>query len=879
MRQCRVPQHPPLPPLLATKLHVPQPRAGSVARERLRERIRVSGGGVTLLSAPAGSGKSTLLAEWAAAAEGPVAWLSLEASDADVPRLLAYVVAALRNANAIDADAIPEDLLGSATPREVILTAIANAVAERGVAASLVLDDYHTIDGDDAHGAVQFLIDHLPSNLHLVIASRVDPPLALARLRARGQLAEIRAADLRFTADETRAFLRDAMSLALADAEIHELEQKTEGWAAGLQLAALSLRGAGSVAALRGTNRYILDYLTEEVLTSQPEDVRDFLLASSVLDRLCGPLCDRVLEREGSDELLQQLDAANLFLIPLDDVRAWYRYHHLFADVLQHRLRKRDGQARIDELHRRASDWYLESGLLEEALQHALIAGDTDRAVSIVAKHAFGLMLNGQSAQVVRWLGLLPPERVRDSVDLLLTHAVALSAEYRIDESLHALQRVRELIGGDEESEHYAAYLVARGTYASMTGTLTSADAAPFARALELLPPSGFWRSLASFHIGMGAFVRHDFARAEAMFEVVRRAGNERRPLTVILAQSFSGWSHLQRGESAAAEALAHEGIAWTEPEGSPLAALPYALLSDVHMWRHELDRARDAARRSLEHGRHTMLGSFEAARVAAGAAEAMQDWDAAIRALHDASRAIRLLPNTRWQQFLDILLHRTILRRAIATGSAADLATMSRWVDSRGLREFANAWHARTLPWFFTDMEFLTAARFFVAESRHGDALQLLDIIEEEATAKGNAMTLIQARVIRAVSRGDVAAMQSALALAARPRFLGPFAAEGASIVTLVEKAAHSMSDRSFADSVIAILAGTPRRAAVDTLSDRELEVLHLIASGVSNSRAAEKLFVAPSTVKKHLENIYVKLGVNGRVQAIARARELQLL
>lgn len=881
-----VSQQSPVPPLLATKLHVPQPRPGRVARERLRERIRATGGGVTLLSAPAGSGKSTLLAEWVAGADCAVAWLSLEASDADVPRLLAYVVAALRNAGAIAPDAIPEGLLGSAGSREIALTAITNAIAERGDAAALVLDDFHTIDGDDAHAAVQFLLDHLPPNLHVVIASRVDPPLALSRLRARGQLAEIRAADLRFTSEETRAFLQDAMSLTLPDAQIEELEKKTEGWAAGLQLAALSLRGSGSVAALRGTNRYILDYLTEEVLSSQPEELRDFLLETSVLDRLCGPLCDRVLQRIGSDETLQELDAANLFLTPLDDVRVWYRYHHLFADVLQHRLRKRSGEAHLAELHRRASDWYRDSGLPEEALQHALLAEDFDRATAIVSQHAFGLMLNGQSALVVRWLGLLPQERVHASVELLLTHAVALAAEYRFAESQQALERVREFLGDDETSPHFAAYLVTRGLLETMTGTGAEET---LTRALALLPRPGFWRSLASFNLGMGGLMRHDLQRAETMFDVVRReTGDGRRPLTAVLAQSFSGWCHLLRGEFDAAEELAHEGIAWTEPDHgppSPLAALPYALLSDFYVARHELERAHDAAQRSLVYGRQTLLGAFEASRMVATVAEAMHDWDAATRTIAEAGRTIRYSANMNWRHYLDILLHRTILRRGIVIANANDIATVGEWVDARNLRDFAQAWQKRTLPGFFSDMQFLTVARLFIEQSRFDDALGLLDLIGDHAIESGNVATSVEVRVLRAIAqqrRGRnadaIAAMQSALTLAAKPQYVRPFAIEGASLLPLLEKSAQGSV---FANAVMSTMSTVPKRvaAAPDGLSEREIEVLQLIAAGASNSVAAGKLFVAPSTVKKHLENIYAKLGVSGRVQAIARARELQLL
>ena len=371
--------------LLATKLHVPGPRPGFVPRPRLAQRLDEGADrGLVLVCAPAGSGKTALLADWARSGQRPAAWLSLDDGDNDPARFWRHAVAALDRACPGIGERVGP-LLGPPAPPsfEALVTALINelAVQPGSDEVPLVLDDYHLIGSQPVHASLGFLLEHRPPGLHLVLASRADPPLALARLRARGQLAELRAAELRFTAGEAAALLREAAGADLPDAAVAALADRTEGWAAGLQLAALSLRGqadvAGFVAAFTGSNRYVLDFLAEEVLERQSEQVRAFLLETSVLERLSGALCDAVTGRTGSQALLEQVERAGLFLVPLDEVRGWWRYHHLFADLLRARLQA-EQPGRVPELHRNAAAWYEQRGLADDAIRHAVAAGETD---------------------------------------------------------------------------------------------------------------------------------------------------------------------------------------------------------------------------------------------------------------------------------------------------------------------------------------------------------------------------------------------------------------------------------------------------------------------------------------------------------------------
>ena len=408
---------PPLDALLATKLYIPAPRPNRVPRPRLTQRLEAGASGpCTLVSAPAGFGKSTLLSEWIQTSGRSVAWVSLDEGDNDLVRFLCYVVTALQKLHPGLGDDALTTLRHAQSPDTVavepVLTGLLNEIDALGQDLVLVLDDYHVIETPELHQAVQFLLDRLPPRMHVVIATRVDPPLSLSRLRARGQLAELRARDLRFTSQEAADFLNQAMGLTLSAEDVEALEQRTEGWAVGLQMAALSLQGRtdveGFIGDFTGSHRYVLDYLTEEVLSRQPEPVRDFLLRSSVLSRLSAPLSAAVTGRDDAQAILERLDATNLFLIPLDDTRTWYRYHHLFGTLLRHQLERQEGRPAVIALHERASEWYSNHGHPEDALEHALAAGAMDRATELVTEHALPRLMRADAGTVIRWIRSLP---------------------------------------------------------------------------------------------------------------------------------------------------------------------------------------------------------------------------------------------------------------------------------------------------------------------------------------------------------------------------------------------------------------------------------------------------------------------------------------
>jgi LuxR family maltose regulon positive regulatory protein len=448
--------------LLATKLHVPRPRPGFVPRPRLAGALDEGlARRLILVCAPAGSGKTTLLAGWAASGNRPVAWLSLDAADNDPVRFWRHVVAALDRARPGIAERVGPLLGPSASPSfEGLVTTLINDLAAQAGDGEvlLVLDDYHLIDAQSVHVSLGFLLEHLPPGLHLVLASRADPPLPLARLRAGGQLAELRTADLRFTAAEAAALLRESAGPDLPAAAVAALAARTEGWVAGLQLAALSLRGqadpAGFVAAFSGSHRYVLDYLAEEVLDRQHEELRTFLLETSLLERLSGGLCDAVTGRTDSQAMLERVERANLFLIPLDEVRGWWRYHHLFADLLRARLQQQR-PGRVAGLHRAAAAWCEEHGLADDAVRHALAAGDTAWAARLVERHVETLLGRSEGATLRRWLSALPAESVRDRPRLCLAQAYGAAMGFQV-EALEALLDDAErafAVSGDEPYE------------------------------------------------------------------------------------------------------------------------------------------------------------------------------------------------------------------------------------------------------------------------------------------------------------------------------------------------------------------------------------------------------------------------------------------
>jgi LuxR family transcriptional regulator, maltose regulon positive regulatory protein len=886
-------------PILATKLFVPPPRDQMVSRARLRNRLaNTRGGQVTLVAAAAGWGKSTLLAGWALDAPGRVAWLSLDTSDDEPRRFLNYVIAALRTADAIGEDDRFETLSGETNAVRGSATELLNTLTARGGPVTLILDDYHAIESRAVHDLVQFTIDHLPPNLHIVLSTRSDPPLALSRLRARGQLLELRGDDLRFTAEEAADFLNGAMGLALATSDVAELERRTEGWVVGLQMAAISLSGRDGAHAFiqrfSGSNRYVLDYLTDEVLDRQPKEVRDFLLRTSILTRLSPALCDAVLERTDSLAILEQLDAANLFLIPLDDVRYWYRYHHLFATLLQHHLTRACGAEEIAALHRRACAWYESQRMIEPALDHALEGNDVPGAVKIIREQSLVRMFNGDMAAVTRWFERLPQAYIESDVELLLRHSMTLLGDWQLTRAYETVLRAAQLVARGVSPEHEGAVLGMRGAAETSLGRKEE-GLANLRRAVPLVAEDTFWFGLVHYFLGSAAAFEADARAVDEGFAPVRsRHSRPEEIITAALAQTFTAMADWWRGRPGRAAAMASDLFGWIDitekaVEGRPLDCLPYAIMAVLHCSWNDLDTARSYADKALEHGRRSiMIGFFQASHVLARVAMAERDWDAAERALNDMQRAVRNVgTNPSWLVEAASLAHLMRFRRWQWTGDRADFAAAETWLLTAGVVERLHVWSVRRLGGLNCDAPLLLAARVLIEREEYDRAAALLDEILPHAEATDRVVAQIEAHIVRALlearcGRLDAAqtAMHRALVLASEPRYLRPFLDEGPSAVPLIERAAATIPNRDFATRLLGSFDAAPKRvSSPEGLSERELEVLQLIASGTSNQEAARKLFIAASTVKKHLENIYAKLAVGGRVEAIARARELGLL
>src|SRR5215813_12469592 len=613
--------------LVATKFHVP--RAGFMPRPRLLARLAEGvGRGVTVVCTPAGFGKTTMLGDWARRSRQRVAWLSLDAGDNDPARFWRYVAAALARARpGIDAPVVA--LLRG--PHEPLLEAVATVVVNELTSVPgegevvLVLDDYHLVEAPRVHESVAFLLDRLPPGLRLVLSSRADPPLPLARLRARGQLAELRAADLRFTVAETAAFLREVTGLDLPAASVAALQDRTEGWAAGVQLAALSLRRhadpARFIATFAGRHRYVLDYLTGEVLAGQPEQVLRFLLETSVLDRLSGPLCDAVTGLTGSQEMLEELDRANLFVVPLDEVRHWWRYHHLFADLLRARLERARPQ-RIPGLHRAAAAWHEQYGFADDAVRHALAAGETGWAARLVERHMEALLRRREDATLDRWLSALPAALVRARPRLCLAQAAAAIWRGRLEavEPLVAsAERAFAATGGEphEPSVGRALSVLAnvpagiasvRAWVASLRGDPARAvDCARQALA-HLGEEDWLLRSLITWNLAAADWLRGRLAQAEhTLVEVAAERPAAGQVFLAMLVCYDLGQVQRAQGCLGAALRTYQQALETAREAGQrlPLAGMAHVGLAEVLYERGELAAAHEHATQGVTLCRH----------------------------------------------------------------------------------------------------------------------------------------------------------------------------------------------------------------------------------------------------------------------------------
>ncbi len=874
-------------PILATKLYAPPPRPAAVARPRLVARLNDGlKCKLTLVSAAAGFGKTMLVSQWAKTCGRPVAWLSLDADDSDSARFLSYVVSALQTVEADFASAVLAALRApQPPPLEAAVTMLLNSMADIEDELVLVIDDYHHVESSDVDRAMGLLIERMPSPVHLVIATREDPQLPLARLRGRGELMELRAADLRFTPAEAGEFFKRAVGLVLSDEDAAALDTRAEGWIAGLQLAALSLQSEtdirGFIQSFTGTHRFVMDYLLEEVLNRQPAAVQSFLLRTAILERMCGPLCDAVAGLDGvrGQSMLEQLERDNMFIMPLDNERRWYRYHHLFADLLRQRLLL-SADVTSQELHVRASRWHEANGAELEAFQHAGAAGDIARASRLMSGGGLPLHFRGAAAPVLRWLRALPPAVLDAQPELLVAQASAQlfvsqltgieellrAAEARLDEN-SADERVRDLIG------HVA---VIRATVAV---SRHDADAifAQSSRALAHLHPSNLpVRTATLWTLGYAYQLlgqRDDARRAyvEAI-DISERIGHGIIHLTATIGL---GAIQLQDTQLCAAEATYHRALALAGDPPMAIASEAHLGLAGVHYVRNDLaaallhvQLARPLAQQIASTDRLVACDVFEARlRLAHGdaltALSKLAQATQLVRA-HDASPQIAEIADLR-------------VRALLRHGDTAEGAAASASVRPP------------------------TRVRVLLAQGDPLAALRLLGPLRDTCQRDGRHDDYLTATVLTALAHqaggvpdAALRAMSEAVGLAEPEAQTRVFVDEGRQTGfpdgAPMQKMLGEARSRGIAPKfVAAVLAAFQPVASADApptaqglndpLSTRELELLHLVAQGLSNQEICARLFLALDTVKGHNRRIYVKLAVQRRTEAVARARALGIL
>jgi LuxR family transcriptional regulator, maltose regulon positive regulatory protein len=892
-------------PILATKLYIPPPRPGLVPRRRLIDRLNEGlHGKLTLISAPAGFGKTTLVSEWVTDCNRPTTWLSLDEGDNDLTRFLTYFVTALQTIAPNMGAGVLVALQSPQPPTtEVILTAFLNEIVTVPDDFLLVLDDYHLADARPIDDALAFLLEHLPPQMHLVITTREDPNLPLARLRVRRQLTELRAAELRFTPDEAAHFLNHVMGLHLSAEDIDTLETRTEGWIAGLQLAAISMQShqdvRGFIQTFAGDNHYIVDYLIEEVLEHQPESVRAFLLQTAILDRMNGSLCDAVTGQQEGNARLEALNHGNFFVVPLDNQRQWYRYHHLFADVLnRHLMAEQPDQ--VAALHRRASEWYERHDLPADAIHHALVAKDFERSARLIEMAIPELRRSRQESTMLDWLQALPDEVLRYRPILSVHYAGALlqsgkleGVEARLRDAERWLEPKADLgkmvIVDEQEFQGLAGSIAMyRAAIALTSGDL--ADTMKYAqRVLDLaLVDDHLQRGAAAAFIGLVNW-RH------GKLEVAHQAYGEcmARLQRVGFISDALGCS-IALADLRIAQGRLREAMR-TYERGLQLATQGASFLrgaADMHVGICQLYYERDDLIAATQH----LLRSKELGGLAglpqnpyrwcvamAHIREAEGDLNGALDLLHEAERlyAGDFSPNVRPVSALKT-------RVWVAQGRLSEALG---WASEQGLSIEDDLSYLR-------EYEHITLARIRLAQYQHDhavdtilDATGLLERLLKAAEEGGRTGSEIEILILLALAhqmQGDISAaltsLERALTLAEPEGYIRIFVTEGHSISLLLEKATKHGIAPNYVHQLLRAFGKAEDRARVeqgliDPLSERELEVLRLLGTDLDGPDIARYLVVSLNTLRTHTKNIYTKLGVNNRREAVRRAEELGLL
>ncbi|HET9905567.1 MAG TPA: LuxR C-terminal-related transcriptional regulator [Anaerolineales bacterium] len=878
-------------PILATKLYIPPPRPKVVTRTRLIERLNEGlHHKLTLISAPAGFGKTTLVSEWVSNCGRSVSWLSLDKGENDPARFLTYFISSLQ----IISSNFGEKVLGliqASQPQppslESILTPLLNEITAIPQDFILVLDDYHVIDSKHIDSGLAFLIEHLPPQMHLVIVTREDPDLPLARLRGRDQLTELRAADLRFTSSEAAEFLNQVMGLNLSAQDIGALETRTEGWIAGLQLAAISMQGQKDVSnfikSFTGSHHFVMDYLVEEVLKRQPEDVQNFLLRTSVLNRLCGSLCDAVLldASASSEETLEYLERANLFLIPLDNERRWHRYHHLFSDLLRQRLNQSVAASVVKELHIRASQWYEDQNLVMEAFHHAAAANDVERAERLIEGKGVPLHFSGGVVPILEWLDSLPDETLNSRPSLWWRHAALLLINGQtigVGEKLQAAELALSATLQGTEPDEKTRNLIGQIASARATLALTRYDVQGMltqsSRALEYLSPGAlFNRATANWVLGFAQFLLGNrLAARQAFTEGIALSQKSAAMFPMILATI--GLGNIQEADNELYQAAEtyRRVLEWAGEH-------PQQIIHEAHLGLARVLYEWNDLEGAEQHGQHSLV----LARQYEGVIDRYIICEVFLARLKlargDVDGAAAALAQTNQTARQQNFVHR------IPEVAAAQILTLIR---QGNLSVAANLAETHKLP--------LSLARVHLARGDTDAALKILETWGTQAEAKDWKDERLRVKILQSLAHQangemDVALQRlgEALTLAEPSGFIRLFVDEGTPMAEILSEAAARDVMPAYVRKLLDAFAAEPGRevnskpppseALIEPLSQRELEVLQLIAKGLSNQEISERLFLALDTVKGHNRRIYDKLQVQRRTEAIARARELDLL
>ncbi len=893
--------------LLRTKLFIPQVRPSLVPRPRLFAKLD-SGleAKLTLISAPAGYGKTTLVADWLrhsgqAANDIQFCWFSLDENDNDLARFLAYTIAAL---NTIDPDAALSMMGSRQSPAvERLVTRLINEAALISVPFVLVLDDYHVIQSEAVHEALSFLLDHLPPQMRLIVISRADPPLPLARLRGQAQLVDVRQKDLRFSSAEAASFLNRVMGLNLSAEDSELLYERTEGWVAGLQMAAVSIQEQGDstafIQAFTGSNRFILDYLLEEVLQRQTQQIQRFLLETAVLNRFTAPLCQYVLSAvepagqadyspPNAQTILEQLDAANLFVVPLDDRRCWYRYHRLFADLLRQRLRQTNPQL-IPVLHRRACQWFAEQNLLSEAFEHAVAGQDYATAAELAEQSAEDLLRRSEIASLLSRVQALPSEQVQVRPELSLYYAWA----HLLNGSpLEMIVSCLPQATGDERIGHITTLVYA--FLAIFQGDLARAKRLSRQVLADLDAEDLFWRGQAAWILSstytdvLEQPTMGELTVLEEAVQIGRQTGNLMVTVSAMCEQAHNLRRH---GNLQEAKALYERALALAvDKRGRPLPIAGEALMG-LGQLALEWNDLETAEKQLLEGIEKTLLwreiAAFSGYLLLAQLRQAQGDV-AGVDDIMEEARQLALRFDA--SEYDDLIV---AVYRARLWVDQGQLDKAARWVEERGLLDGRPAASEDTAyQEALRSYEETVIARLLLAQGETEATLVLLDRVLPLFEAWGRVRLLIEAQLLRAQvfskkndDQAALDALQQALTLADPGGYIRVFLDEGEPIARLLAKLQpNNQAQQAYVSSLLSATRYPPHsvrhsQSLIEPLSERELEVLQLIAEGLSNREIAQVLVLSLPTVKWHSSNIYGKLGVKNRTTAVAKARALDIL